>query len=213
MADPIFIRHLGVTDYLATWAAMQTFTRERTPRTPDEIWVTEHPPIYTLGLNRKSVQLPTRQDIPVQEVDRGGKITYHGPGQLIVYFLIDLSRRQLTVRQLVNAMEQSMIALLASYSIMATANPTAPGVYVEGKKIASLGLRLKQLCSYHGLSLNVDMDLSPFLAIDPCGYQGMQVTQLRELEIPMTVERAAQELIGYLETNLGARLVVKLGNE
>lgn len=209
MADPILIRHLGLTDYIPTWQAMQAFTRERTSVTQDEIWVTEHPPVYTLGLNRNFVQLPTRQDIPIQEVDRGGKITYHGPGQLIVYFLIDLRRRQTSVRQLVDAMEQSIIQLLAAHGIVGQANPSAPGVYVDGRKIASLGLRLKQLCSYHGLSLNVDMDLSPFHAIDPCGFQGMEVTQLHDLSIPLTCHDTAEQLLGYLEPLLDSRLVIK----
>lgn len=209
MADPIYVRHLGLTDYLSTWRAMQTFTAERTEDTPDELWVTEHPPVYTLGLNRKEVRLPWRDDIPVVEVDRGGKITYHGPGQLIMYFMVDLGRRKLTVRHLVSAMEQSIIALLAEHGISAKANPNAPGVYVEQRKIASLGLRLKQLRSYHGLSLNIAMDTAPFTAIDPCGYVGQEVTQLQQLSIHLSLAEATEQLLQHLETYLQTRLVLK----
>ena len=182
---------------------MQRFTAERDETTPDELWVTEHPPVYTLGLNRKGVGLPAREDIPVVAVDRGGKITYHGPGQVVVYLLIDLRRRGLSVRQLVSVMEDSMVELLAQTGTAAAARADAPGVYVQGRKIASLGLRLKQQRCYHGLALNVDMDLSPFLAIDPCGYQGMQVTQLRDLGIAMTPPQAAEALVALLRDKLG----------
>ncbi|HQR50226.1 MAG TPA: lipoyl(octanoyl) transferase LipB [Methylophilaceae bacterium] len=176
-------RHLGLTDYEATWRAMQDFTAQRQADTPDELWLTEHPPVYTLGLNRKDVRLPWRDDIPLVLTDRGGKITYHGPGQIVLYLLLDLKRSGLKIRQLVDCMEGAIINLLAEYGITSQGRPDAPGVYVEGKKIASLGLRLKNGCCYHGLSLNVDMDLSPFEAIDPCGYRGLQVTQMRDLGI------------------------------
>lgn len=199
----IIIRHLDRTDYEATWHAMQRFTADRDEHTPDELWVTEHPPVYTLGLNRKEVRLPSRQDIPLLMVDRGGKITYHGPGQVVIYLLIDLRRRGLNVRQLVSAMEDSIVRLLAEHGIEAAARADAPGVYVQGNKIASLGLRLKNQCCYHGLALNVDMDLTPFLAIDPCGYQGMQVTQLKDLGIALPAEQAAGQLLRHLHTQLG----------
>ncbi|HSH71765.1 MAG TPA: lipoyl(octanoyl) transferase LipB [Methylophilaceae bacterium] len=181
---------------------MQQFTATRDATTPDELWLTEHEAIYTLGLNRKDVRMPGRGDIPVVLVDRGGKITYHGNGQIIVYALIDLKRRGLNVRQLVSAMENAIIQLLAEFNIHAIARADAPGVYVDGKKIASLGLRLKNQCSYHGLSLNVDMDLTPFSAIDPCGYQGLEVTQLSNLGIRLPQDEVAAKLLKYLTTTL-----------
>lgn len=198
----IIIRPLGRTDYETTWHAMQRFTAERDAATPDELWVTEHPPVYTLGLNRKGVRLPSRADIPVIAVDRGGKITYHGPGQVVIYLLLDLQRRGLSVRQLVNVMEGAIVSLLADHGIESTARPDAPGVYVRDSKIASLGLRLKQQRCYHGLALNVDMDLSPFLAIDPCGYQGMQVTQLKDLGITLDAAHAGERLLRLLQDGL-----------
>lgn len=166
--------------------------------------MTEHAPVYTLGLNRRSVRLPTRQDIPLLMVDRGGKITYHGPGQIVVYVLLDLKRNGWAIRQLVSAMENAIIALLAEFDIAAIARADAPGVYVDGRKIASLGLRLKNGCSYHGLALNVDMDLSPFSAIDPCGYQGLQVTQLRDLGIDLPQNEIADRLLKHLMQRLNS---------
>ncbi|HQM88125.1 MAG TPA: lipoyl(octanoyl) transferase LipB, partial [Methylotenera sp.] len=167
---PIHIRRLGVTDFESTWHAMQQFTATRTAETPDEIWLTEHYPVYTLGLNRKEVRLPSLAHIPLVMTDRGGKITYHGPGQLIVYILLDMQRYQLNVRKLVSLLEQAVVELLAKDGIAAVAKSDAPGVYVADAKIASLGLRIKNNCCYHGLSLNIHMDLSPFQQIDPCGY-------------------------------------------
>ena len=196
------IRDLGVTDYLDTWQAMRAFTAQRNTQTPDELWLTEHEAVYTLGLNRREVKLPSRDDIPLVLVDRGGKITYHGKGQVIIYLLIDLKRRNLTVRQLVSAMENSMISLLADYNIQAQARVSAPGVYVGEKKVGALGLRLKNQCSYHGLSLNLDMDLSPFEAIDPCGYQGQEVTQIRDIGIDLSFKDAGKKLLMYLTSHL-----------
>lgn len=201
------IRQLGRTDYETTWHAMQEFTAERDTDTADELWLTEHAAVYTLGLNRKDVRLPGREDIPLVLVDRGGKITYHGPGQVVIYLLIDLKRRGLSIRQLVSAMENAIIALLAEYRISAEARADAPGVYVEGEKIAALGLRLKNGCCYHGLSLNVDMDLAPFAAIDPCGYQGLKVTQVRDLGIadldqPANYDKLAAKLLALLQERL-----------
>ena len=193
---------LGRADYKTTWHAMQAFTLSRTPQTPDEVWLTEHAPVYTLGLNRRAVRLPTRQDIPLIMVDRGGKITYHGPGQIVVYLLLDLKRNGWNIRELVSAMENGIIALLAEFDITAIARADAPGVYVGGRKIASLGLRLKNGCSYHGLAFNVDMDLSPFLAIDPCGYQGLQVTQLRDLGIQLPQNEIADRLLRHIMQQL-----------
>ena len=197
------IRNLGRTEFEATWRAMQNFTTSRSAETPDEIWLTEHPPVYTLGLNRKDVRMPSRNDIPLVNTDRGGKITYHGPGQTIVYLLIDLNRKGINVRQLVSAMENSVLALLADADVDAASRTDAPGVYVQDKKIASVGLRLKKECCYHGISLNVDMDLSPFNAIDPCGYRGLEVTQLKDLGVHLTQAEVASKLLKYLTKELG----------
>ena len=203
MSPPVIVKHLGLTDYETTWHAMQQFTASRTAETVDEIWFTEHPPVYTLGLNRKQVRLPDRP-IPVVLTDRGGKITYHGPGQVIIYVLLDLKRYSLNIRSLVNMLESSVIELLAGHGINAVARPDAPGVYVDGAKIASLGLRIKNNCCYHGLSLNINMDLSPFSAIDPCGYAGLQVTQLRDLGIKADLASIGDELIHTLKSTLGS---------
>jgi len=179
----VVIRNLGLTDYIETWHAMQVFTHNRGTDTADEIWITEHRPVYTLGLNRKGVRSPLRSDIPVIETDRGGKITFHGPGQITVYLLLNIKRMNMTIKQLVVYIENTIIFLLATYGITAKTIKDAPGVYVDGQKIASLGLRVKNGCCYHGVSLNVDMDLSPFLAIDPCGYKDLEVTQVRDLGV------------------------------
>jgi lipoyl(octanoyl) transferase len=207
---PIITRQLGLTDYKTTLQAMQAFTVSRSSHTPDEIWLTEHAAVYTLGLNRKNVRLPenndNRHNIPVVLVDRGGKITYHGLGQVVVYLLIDLKRRNLNVRQLVNLMEACIIELLAQSNVPAFAKADAPGVYVQHdckhKKIASLGLRLKNNCCYHGLSLNVDMDLAPFHAIDPCGYVGLEVTQTKDLGIAESAQQLGEDLLRRLQEKL-----------
>lgn len=201
----IVIRDLGRTDYQATLTAMQTFTTTRNAETPDELWLTEHDSVYTLGLNRKNVRLP-ENDIPVVSVDRGGKITYHGIGQVIIYCLLDLNRQHLNVRQLVQIIETSIIHLLASHQIESSTQNDAPGVYVSidnmQKKIASLGLRLKNNYCYHGLSLNVAMDLSPFLAIDPCGYAGLQMTQTKDLGVNQTPQQLGVALMQLLKEKL-----------
>ncbi len=202
MQQTLNIRELGLTDYETTWRAMQAFTAQRDENTTDELWLTEHYAVYTLGLNRKNVRLPSRNDIPLTLVDRGGKITYHGPGQPVIYLLIDLKRRGLTIRQLVNAMEDAIVSFLDKHGIAAKAKPDAPGVYVNGSKIASLGLRLKNNRCYHGLALNIDMDLTPFDAIDPCGYQGLQVTQARDLGIAINPQDAGRALLSGLAENL-----------
>jgi len=201
MQNNIIIKKLGHAEYATTLAAMQQFTQTRTSSTQDELWLTEHPPVYTLGLNKKGVRLPIN-DIPVINVDRGGKITYHGPGQVVIYTLIDLNRRGLNVRQLVTILETSLINWLSKYGISAVAKKDAPGVYVNDAKIASLGLRLKNQCCYHGLSLNVDMDLSPFSAIDPCGYAGMAMTQTKDLGITLDTATIGEELINQLKASL-----------
>ena len=202
MPPPLRIRHLGRSDYQTTWQAMQAYTAQRDAASPDELWLTEHAPVYTLGLNRRDAHPPLRNDIPLLPVDRGGKITYHGPGQVVIYLLIDLKRRDWRVRQLVGAMEEAMIALLANYGIVAHARADAPGVYVGEAKIASLGLRIKNGCSYHGLALNVAMDLSPFDAIDPCGYRGLPITQLSDLGIAISAADAGRELVQQLAARL-----------
>ena len=197
----LITRDLGRTDYQKTLAAMQTFTAKRYQETTDELWLTEHDSVYTLGLNRKDVRLPTN-DISVVHVDRGGKITYHGIGQIIIYLLIDLNRRNLKVRQLVNIIESSMIDLLENFNVIAVAKNDAPGIYVNEKKIASVGLRLKNNCCYHGLSLNVDMDLTPFKAIDPCGYKGLKMTQTKDLGIEKTPQQIGEALLKILRNKL-----------
>ncbi len=196
------IRTLGRTEFETTRRAMQDFTANRTTETPDEFWITEHPPVYTLGLNRNGVRMPSRDDIAVVNTDRGGKITYHGPGQVIIYVLIDLKRKGLNVRQLVSALEGSVVNLLSEFNVHGLARADAPGVYVQDKKIASVGLRLKKECCYHGISLNVDMDLTPFDAIDPCGYRGLEVTQLKDLGADLTQTEAASKMLKYLTKEL-----------
>jgi len=201
--QPFLVRQLGLTDFETTWHAMQKFTAERTENTPDELWLTEHSAVYTLGLNRKNVRLPIRDDIPLLHTDRGGKITYHGPGQLIIYVLFDLNRNNLNIRRLVSLLENSVIELLDNSGKKAVAKTDAPGVYVEEAKIASLGLRIKNNCCYHGLSLNINMDLSPFEAIDPCGYAGLKVTQTKDLGINANFEVIRKLLLNTLMKNLG----------
>jgi len=193
------VRHLGVADYETTWRAMQSFTVGRGADTRDEIWVLEHPPVYTLGVAGKIEHLPrVANGIPVIKVDRGGQITYHGPGQVVAYLLLDLRRRGLGVRTLVRKMERAVIDLLHTYAIEAAGRTDAPGVYVNDAKIAALGLRIKNGCCYHGLALNVDMHLAPFHAINPCGYPGLAVTQLRDLGIRASDESVREQLVAHL---------------
>ncbi|MSP86605.1 MAG: lipoyl(octanoyl) transferase LipB [Methylotenera sp.] len=202
MPPPIKIRHLGLTGFEETWHAMQQFTASRSAETADELWLTEHAPVYTLGLNRKHVRIPNHTDIPLVLTDRGGKITYHGPGQLILYVLLDLNRHQLNVRTLVTMLENSVIKFLAEYGVHAMAKANAPGVYVDDAKIAALGLRIKNNYCYHGLSLNINMDLKPFETIDPCGYVGLKVTQTKDLSIESHVQKAGEQLIKILLAQL-----------
>jgi lipoyl(octanoyl) transferase len=179
------IRQLGLRPYESTWQAMQRFTDQRIDDTPDELWIVEHPAVFTQGLNGQSQHLLNlAPDIPLIQTDRGGQVTYHGPGQLVMYVLIDLKRAKLGVRALVSAIEQAIVDLLADYQIESAARPDAPGVYVQQRKIASLGLKIRRQRSYHGLALNLDMDLTPFSMIHPCGLQNMQMTQLRDLLAP-----------------------------
>ena len=200
--NPILVRNLGCTDYESTWHAMQKFTAERTANTPDELWLTEHYPVYTVGLNRKNIRLANESDIPLVLTDRGGKITYHGPGQLILYVLLDLNRHHLNVRKLVTMLESAVIKLLAEHGVNSTAKVDAPGVYVNEEKIASLGLRIKNNYCYHGLSMNINMDLKPFEAIDPCGYVGLKVTQTKDLSIDTNVKKAGEQLVTILLAQL-----------
>ncbi len=195
----LVVRHRGIVDYTRSWQEMQTFTEARTATTTDEVWLLEHPPVYTLGRNGKEEHLLDTGTIPVIRSDRGGQVTYHGPGQLVVYSLLDIKRRQLGVQSLVNRLEQAVIDLLAEHSITAQRQNRAPGVYVDGRKIAALGLRVRRGCSFHGLSLNVNMDLSPFEHINPCGNQGLQVTQLADLGIDATPATISAPLLAHLE--------------
>lgn len=179
-SDTLIVRRLGVCDYVQTWRAMQAFNASRTPATADELWLLAHPPVYTLGLKRATDARTEIAGIPVVAVDRGGDITYHGPGQVVAYVLLDLTRRKLGVKDLVHRLEQAVMDLLAGYDIAAARRAGAPGVYVSGRKIASLGLRVRRGASYHGLAFNVDMDLAPFAHIDPCGFAGLPVTCLAD---------------------------------
>lgn len=197
--EQAIVRQLGRVEYEPTWRAMQAFTAARQADTPDEIWVLEHPPVYTQGQAGKPEHLIAATDIPVIPIDRGGQITYHGPGQVVVYVLVDLRRCGYGIRELVTRMEQAVIDLLSRHSVNAARQSGAPGVYVDGAKIAALGLRVKHGCTYHGLALNVDMDLSPFSAINPCGYAGMQVTQCRDHGMRESLPALGQALVKTLK--------------
>lgn len=197
-SDALIIRDLGLVDYTSTWQRMQQFTDQRDDNTIDEIWLLEHPPVFTQGQAGKAEHLLFPGDIPVVQVDRGGQVTYHGPGQLVAYVLLNIKRRNLGVRQLVNLIEHSIIATLAQNDVEAYAKTDAPGVYVDEKKVASLGLRVRKGCTFHGLALNVDMDLSPFSRINPCGYAGMQMVQSKDLGGPVSIQQAKQQLSAQL---------------
>ena len=198
------MRQLGLQDYRPVWQSMTDFTNQRTPETPDELWLVEHPPVFTQGQAGKPEHLLLPGDIPVIQTDRGGQVTYHGPGQLVAYPLLDLRRLKMGVRDLVSAIEQTIVATLAVYGIEAYPKPDAPGVYVAGDKIASLGLRVRRGCSFHGLALNVDMDLEPFQRINPCGYEGLAMTQMRDLlpEPPVLAE-VQDQLVMQFARKLG----------
>lgn len=205
IATPV-IRHLGRVDYEQTWRAMQAFTESRTADTPDELWVLEHPPVYTVGVAGRAEHLPQHASaIPVVRIDRGGQITYHGPGQAVVYTLIDLARRGIKVREMVTIIEQSVIAVLAAHGIESISKAGAPGIYIPalgGAKIAALGLKVRKGCCFHGVSLNVDLDLAPFLDIDPCGYPGLAVTRTADVGIAATTA----ELGDALARQISARI-------
>jgi lipoyl(octanoyl) transferase len=199
----IVVRRQGLVAYQAAFDAMVDFTSRRSAGTPDELWFLQHPPVFTLGLNADAAHLVAPGDTPVMAVDRGGQVTYHGPGQLVAYVLLDLQRRGLGVRALITALEQAVIATLAGYGIDADCRPKAPGVYVKDSKIASLGLRVRRGCSYHGLALNVAMDLGPFSRINPCGFPGLGVTQVADLGGPSDPDAVSHDLEIELLRRLG----------
>ncbi|TEW56730.1 lipoyl(octanoyl) transferase LipB [Psychromonas sp. RZ22] len=211
--DKLIIRHLGLQPYQEIWQSMSDFTEQRDDKTIDEIWLVEHTPVFTQGLAGKAEHLLTHSHIPVVKSDRGGQITYHAPGQLVAYLLINIRRKDFNVRRLVSIIEQAIIDLLAEHNVLAVAKPDAPGVYVDGKKIASLGLKIRKGCSFHGLALNVDMDLTPFLQINPCGYAGLEMTQCRDLGIASSVAQLAPVLIEKLNQNLQYTQIESFINE
>ncbi len=195
---PQIIYYPDLMSYRETWQAMQTFTEQRMQETVDQIWVLQHFPTYTLGLATKPEHILKINDIPIVQTDRGGQVTYHGPGQLVIYILMDLSRKGWMVKPLVSALEESVILYLKQLGICAQRKDKAPGIYIEGKKIASLGLKIKRGCSYHGLSLNVDLDLSPFEAINPCGYAGLEMTSLKKEGIELNINEVSQQFLPIL---------------
>lgn len=197
-ADTLNVRQLGQRCYLPVWQAMQDYTDNRGSHSADEIWLVEHDPVYTQGQAGKAEHLLAPGDIPVVQVDRGGQVTYHGPGQQTLYVLLDIKRRKLGVRQLVNALENSVVALLASQNVHAYPKADAPGVYVDEKKICSVGLRIRKGCSFHGLAFNVNMDLSPFQRINPCGYAGLEMVDCASLGLPINVQQAGEALVRAL---------------
>lgn len=205
----IELRPLGLVPYEQTWLAMQDYTATRTDQSPDQLWLLQHPPVYTLGLAGRTEHLLHQTDIPVIHVNRGGQITYHGPGQAVVYLLIDMARRNLKVRQLVTLMEQSVIDVLADWHITAQRREGAPGVYVQDAKIGALGLKITRGCCYHGLSLNVDMDLTPFTHINPCGCEGLRTTQIKDQGTHTTVEETHQRLAQQLQHHLDRHYPIK----
>lgn len=198
----LHVRYLGQQAYLKTWQQMQDFTAQRDETTVDEIWLVEHPALFTQGRAGKAEHLLQQTSIPIVKSDRGGQITYHAPGQLIAYLLINIRRKDFNIRTLVSSIEQSIIALLADYQVDAYAKTDAPGVYVDGKKIASLGLKIRKGCSFHGLALNVDMDLAPFSQINPCGYVGLEMTQCKNEGLTLSVNELAPLLIEKLYKQL-----------
>jgi lipoyl(octanoyl) transferase len=202
-ASVLRVKYLGLCDYTPVWNRMQAFTERRGTDTEDECWVLEHQPVFTLGMNASPEHLLSRGAVPVVSVDRGGQVTYHGPGQMIAYVMIDLRRLGFGVRALVDALEGAVIDWLAAQHITARARRDAPGVYVDGAKIAALGLRVRRGCSYHGLALNVNMDLEPFSRINPCGYEGQAVTQLSDLGIGLSVRQVSESWLPYLASHLG----------
>jgi lipoyl(octanoyl) transferase len=203
MGHSLVVKNLGQKPYVKTWQTMKSFTDSREECVIDEFWLVQHPPVYTLGQSGKVEHLLTPSDIPVVHSDRGGQVTYHGPGQLVCYLLLDVRRLRFGVRGLVTAMEQSIIQLINSYGVIAESKAEAPGVYVDGKKLAALGLRIRKGCSYHGLSLNVDMDLGPFSNINPCGYKGLEVIDMKGLGIDRPMTEVMEDLTDILIRQIG----------
>lgn len=202
MKDELIVRDLGRRDYESVWREMQDFTKGRDESTVDELWFVEHPPVYTQGVSGKAEHVLDPHGIPVVQSNRGGQVTYHGPGQVVAYVLFDLRRRKMGVRDLVSQLENAVIGLLRGYGINAAARKEAPGVYVDGAKVAALGLRVSQGCSYHGLALNVDMDLTPFQWINPCGYKELKVTRLRDLGVKDSLPQIKAKLLDVLAGNM-----------
>ena len=203
MGQSLVVKNLGEELYTETWQAMKKFTDSREAHAPDEIWFVQHPPVFTLGQAGKVEHLLTPGDIPVVHSDRGGQVTYHGPGQLVCYLLIDVRRRKLGVRDLVTAIEQSIVQLIKAYGVVSESKREAPGVYVDGRKLAALGLRIRKGCSYHGLSLNVDMDLEPFSNINPCGFEGLEVIDMKRLGIDRSMTEVREALTDILIREIG----------
>ena len=193
----------GLQDYVPLWHEMQEFTDTRDENTPDEIWFVEHPPVFTMGLNASEEHLLAPGDIPVVQIDRGGQVTFHGPGQLMIYPLLDIRRANIGVRNLVTALEQSVVDLVAEYDVAAVARADAPGVYVAGDKLASVGLRIRRGSSFHGMALNVDIDLEPFSRINPCGYAELQMTDLKRLGVNLALEESSEKLLPHFLRHLG----------
>jgi len=203
MGQPFVVKNLGVKPYTETWQAMKSFTDNRDESTPDELWFVQHPPVFTLGQAGKLEHLLAPGDIPVVHCDRGGQVTYHGPGQLVCYLLLDIRRLKLGVRDLVTVIEQSIVQLINAYGVSAESRSEAPGVYVDGRKLAALGLRIRKGCSYHGLSLNVDMDLVPFSNINPCGFEGLEVIDMKRLGIDRSMTEVMEQLTEILVLQIG----------
>lgn len=201
-ACPVEVRYLGRSDYTATWQQMKDFTHQRDAQTVDQLWITEHDAVFTQGLNGKPEHLLDTGDIPVIAIDRGGQVTYHGPGQLVIYCMLNIVRLGIGVRALVTHIENSIIGLLADHGIESAARADAPGVYVGDAKIAALGLRIRKGCCYHGLSLNLDMDLTPFSRINPCGFKNLAVTQMSDCGVDLSLQQAGQALSEHIITNL-----------
>ncbi len=202
-ATQVIVRLLGRQNYELSWRAMQQFTQQRDEQTCDEIWLLEHDPVFTQGQNGKAEHILNAGNIPIIQTDRGGQVTYHGPGQLVAYVLVDLKRKKLNVREIVTVLEKSVIQVLADYAIAAQAKCEAPGVYTQDKKICSVGLRIRKGCSYHGLALNVNMALEPFLRINPCGFKQLAMTQIADFEPSVDLNSITTQLMDYLIKNLG----------
>lgn len=200
---PLTIRNLGRVDYQTTWQQMMTFTDARDAATPDELWLLEHPPVFTQGLAGRAEHVLNPRDIPVIQTDRGGQVTYHGPGQLVAYVLFDLRRLGMGIRHMVRLLETSVVGMLAEYNIAASGRDDAPGVYVNGAKICSIGFRVRRGCSYHGIALNVDMDLEPFSRINPCGFKQLQMTQMRSLVTNTPLVEVPSQLVKHISQNFG----------